>query len=209
MDQVATLSVQLGLGSNLVDCYRDATSVPFGLLLIELSPRTLSCLREQTIAYATAQIAEIIHQSFMYPTTWSIWNIWTMNTLSLSTLQAFQHFSLACKIQFLKTCRKDFIQFLSECIVNLLQANLSEVKRSHVSKYRDEIHELSLKGTTWKQRRSLLSSQKGLFLIKTIPPSSLIICLEKEQFVLVPLSVYNSSNNSTIVTKQVLPNYKP
>ena len=38
--QVATLSVQLGLGSALVDWYRDATSVPFGLLLIDFSPRT-------------------------------------------------------------------------------------------------------------------------------------------------------------------------
>ena len=30
-----------------------------------------------------------------------------------------------------------------------------------------------------------------------------------EQFVLVPLSVYNSSNSSTIATKQELPKYKP
>ena len=30
-----------------------------------------------------------------------------------------------------------------------------------------------------------------------------------EQFVLVPLSVYNSSNNPTIVTKEKLPKYKP
>ena len=29
------------------------------------------------------------------------------------------------------------------------------------------------------------------------------------QFVLLPLSVYNSSNNSTTVTKQELPKYKP
>ena len=43
--QVATLSVQLGLGSALVDCYRDATSVPFGHLLIDLFPRTDDRLR--------------------------------------------------------------------------------------------------------------------------------------------------------------------
>ena len=151
--QVATLSVQLGLGSALVDWYRDATSVPFGHLLIDFS-------REQTIAYATAQIAELFHQSSMYPTTWSVWNIWTMISLYLSPLQAFQHFPLACKIQFLKTCPKKFSRFLSECIVNLLQLNLLEVKKSQVLKYRDEIHEMSLKRTTWKQRRSLLSSQK-------------------------------------------------
>ena len=43
--QVATLSVQLGLGSALVYWYRDATSVPFGHLLIVLSPRTDDRLR--------------------------------------------------------------------------------------------------------------------------------------------------------------------
>ena len=43
--QVATLSVQLGLWSALVDWYRDATTVPFGHLLIDLSPRTDDRLR--------------------------------------------------------------------------------------------------------------------------------------------------------------------
>ena len=38
--QVTTLGSKLGLGSKLVDWYRDATSVPFGHLLIDLSPRT-------------------------------------------------------------------------------------------------------------------------------------------------------------------------
>ena len=43
--QVATLSVQLGLESALVDWYRNATSAPFGHLLIRLSPRTGDRLR--------------------------------------------------------------------------------------------------------------------------------------------------------------------
>ena len=43
--QVTTLSTLLGLGSELVDWYRDATSVPFGHLLIDLSPRTDDQLR--------------------------------------------------------------------------------------------------------------------------------------------------------------------
>ena len=43
--QVTNLSTQLGLGSELVDWYRDATSVPFGHLLIDLSPRTDDRLR--------------------------------------------------------------------------------------------------------------------------------------------------------------------
>ena len=43
--QVTTLSTQLGRGSELVEWYRDATSVPFGHLLIDLSPRTDDRLR--------------------------------------------------------------------------------------------------------------------------------------------------------------------
>ena len=43
--QITTLSTQLGLGSELVDWYRDAKSVPFGHLLIDLSPRTDDRLR--------------------------------------------------------------------------------------------------------------------------------------------------------------------
>ena len=43
--KVTTLSTQLGLGSELVDWYRDATSGPFGHLLIDLLPRTDDRLR--------------------------------------------------------------------------------------------------------------------------------------------------------------------
>ena len=43
--QVAMLSVQLGLGSALVDWHWEATSAPFGHLLIDLSPRTDDRLR--------------------------------------------------------------------------------------------------------------------------------------------------------------------
>ena len=43
--QVTTFSTQLSLGSELVDWYRDATSVPVGHLLIDLSPRTDDRLR--------------------------------------------------------------------------------------------------------------------------------------------------------------------
>ena len=43
--QVTTIGTQLGLGSELVDWYRAATSVSFGHLLIDLSPRTDDRLR--------------------------------------------------------------------------------------------------------------------------------------------------------------------
>ena len=43
--QGANLSTRLGLGRELVDWYRDSTSVPFGHFLIDLSPRTDDRLR--------------------------------------------------------------------------------------------------------------------------------------------------------------------
>ena len=46
--QITTLSTQLGFGSELADWYRDATSVLFGQLLIDLSPRTDDRLRNCT-----------------------------------------------------------------------------------------------------------------------------------------------------------------
>ena len=47
--QVSSLRAQLGLGSELVDWYRDATSVPYGHLLIDLSPRSTTLLHEHWI----------------------------------------------------------------------------------------------------------------------------------------------------------------
>ena len=38
--QATTVSTLLALGSKLDDWYRDATSVPFDHLLVDLSPRT-------------------------------------------------------------------------------------------------------------------------------------------------------------------------
>ena len=46
--QITTLSTQLGLHSELADWYRDATSIPFRHLLIDLSPRTDDRLRYWT-----------------------------------------------------------------------------------------------------------------------------------------------------------------
>ena len=43
--QVTTPGAQLDLGSELVDWYRDATSVPLGQYLIDLLPRTETRLR--------------------------------------------------------------------------------------------------------------------------------------------------------------------
>ena len=43
--QINTLSQQLGLGSQLNDWYTKATSIPYGHLLIDLTPKTVDSLR--------------------------------------------------------------------------------------------------------------------------------------------------------------------
>ena len=58
--QVTTLSTQLGLGLELVDWYRDATSVPFGHFC-------LICRRRQTIDYVIAQTVDLFRQHFIIP----------------------------------------------------------------------------------------------------------------------------------------------
>ena len=163
--QVTTLSTQLGLGSELVDWYRDATSVPFGHLLIDLSPRTDDRLR-----YCTNSGS--VPSKFYIPE--RLKHLRTLddehNTQNLSTLQVLQSLSRKCKSHFLQSCPKEFIRFLCECIVNLLKGNLQAIKRHHVVKFQDEVWLLSLKRTTWKQRRNVLLSENGLQLIAVITP---------------------------------------
>ena len=71
---------------------------------------------------------------------------------------------------FLQSGPKKFIQFACECIVNMLKGNMQAIKRHHVIKFQDEVWLLSLKRTTWKQTRNVLSSEKGLQLIAVITP---------------------------------------
>ena len=93
-----------------------------------------------------------------------------MNTQNFSTLHVFQSLSRKCKGHFIQSCPKEFIRFLCECIVNLLKGNLQTIKRHHVVHFQDEVWLLSLKRTTWKQRRNVLPSERGFQLIAVITP---------------------------------------
>ena len=161
--QVTTLGAQLGLGSELVDSYRDATSVPFGHLLIDLLRRTDDRLR-----YCTNSGS--VPSKFYNPERLSTWGLWKMNTQNLSTLQVFQLLSRKSKSHFLQSCPKEFFRFLCKCIVNLFNGNLQTIKRRQVVKFQNEVWLLLLKRTTWKQRRIVLSSEKGLQLLTVITP---------------------------------------
>ena len=161
--EVITLSAQLGLGSELVYWYRDATSVPSGHLLIDLSPRTEDRLRCCTITGSLPSkfyIPDRLKQSKI---------LIDQHTRSLysSMLQSFSRKYISL---FLPSSPKEFIQFLHECITNLLKGNLQSMKRHHVAKLEGQVRLLSLKRTTWKQRRDILASEIGLQLIKVYTP---------------------------------------
>ena len=161
--QVTTLSTRLGLGSELVDWYLDATSVPFGHLLLDLSPRT-----DDTLRYCTNSGS--VPSKFYVPE--RLKHLWTLDDehTNLFYSPSVPIASHKWKSHFLQSCPKEFIRFLCECIVNLLKGNLQAIKRHHVVKFQDEVLLLSLKRTTWKQRRNVLSSEKGLQLIAVITP---------------------------------------
>ena len=127
MQVSTTLSAQLGLGSKLVDWYWDATTAPYVHFLIVLSPRNIDRLRFCT---NTASI----HSKFHVPDRLQQRKFEKMISENLSTLQLFQSFSRKCKSLFLHSCPKQFIRFLCDCIVNLLNGNLQSIKRHQVTK---------------------------------------------------------------------------
>ena len=162
--QVTTFSTQLGLGSKLVDWYRDATSVPFGHLLIGLSPRTDDRLRYCTNTGSIPSkfyIPDQLKQSKILD---------DEHTKSLHSPSVPIIFPQKQNL-LLQSCPKEFFRFLSECILNLLKGNLQSIKSHHVAKFlRNMVRLLSLKRTTWKQRRDILASERGLQLMKVITP---------------------------------------
>ena len=161
--QVTTLSTQLGHGSEIVDWWRDATSVPFGQLLIDLSPRTDDRLRYCTNTGSIpskfyipdqpkqSKVLDDEHIKSLYSPCVPI--IFPQMQKSFPSVLPKRVFPVFCK-----------------CIQNLLKGNLQSIKRHHVVKFQNEVRLLSLKRTTWKQRRDILASERGLQLIKVITP---------------------------------------
>ena len=68
-------------------------------------------------------------------------------------------------------------------------------KKTERDKISNKIRMLLLKGITWKQRKEVLTAENGFNPIKSLLCVSLTNCLDMEQFVLVPASVYNKSLN--------------
>ena len=88
----------------------------------------------------------------------------------VSILPIFQKISLRLRKQFIHNCPKDFIQFLSERIVNLLRGELRDLRKEDAVKYRKESLELTHKRTPLHKRRTILISTKKLQLKSIITP---------------------------------------
>ena len=161
--QVSTLSAQLGIGSELVDWYRDASSVPYGHLLTDLSPRIDDRLRY-------CRNTGSIPSKFYIPDSPE-----QLNTLDNEHTKSFYSPSVPI---FFPQVQKPFPSVLPKRVypVSLRMHNKSaerkpakdeKASRGEVSR---RVQLLSLKRTTWKQRSDILSSEKGLNFFKVITP---------------------------------------
>ena len=176
--QVSSLSAPLGLGSQLVDWYWIATSVPYRLLLIDLSPRTDEGLYNHRIHFL----------KIFYPwltETLKFLGRWKHKNSILSTW--FHYFPTNANFFFLQSCSKEFIRFLRECIAYLLKRNLQSKKRYHLAKNQNGVRFFFVKKVTWKQKRDVLASEISYNSQKSLLFPSLTICLDLEKLVLVPL----------------------
>ena len=159
-----TLSAQLGLVSQLVDWYRDATFVACGHLLIDLLPRT-----DDRLCYCTN--TGTIPSKFHFPDGLKLINFWQW-THKISLLSKFLIVfpQISHKSLFFQSCPKEFIRVLCECIKNLRKGNLQSLTIHHMANVRSEVWLFSLERRTWKQRREILASGLGLQLNKPITP---------------------------------------
>ena len=131
-----------------------------------------------------------------------------MDTQNFCTLQVFQSLARKCKGHFLQPCPKEFIRFICDCIVNQLKGNLQAIKRHQVVKFQDEVWLLSLKRTSWKQRRNVLLSEKKIATIGIITPPIINHLCWYGAVCTCPASVYNKSVTTQSFTKQELQKYE-
>ena len=167
MHQVATLSVHLRLGSALVDWYRDATSVPFGHLLIDLSPRTGNLLRY------CANSGNIPSKLFVPDNLKHLKFLDDEHTKSLYPPSIPAHFP-RMQISVSKNFSKRIYPISQRVHCQSASRKLVRSERKSRPKVQIRISRTVFKKTTLEKRRSLLSSQKGLLLVKTISPFVII-----------------------------------
>ena len=199
--QGSTLSADLGLGSELVHYYRDATSVPFGHFMLDLSPRSGDRLRYCTnigSIYSKFYISDPPKQSEFLE------DEHTKSLHSPSAPIIFQRMPKPFPSVLSKRVHQVPLQMVSESSQRKLAKHK---KRHHITKIHKDFRlfllETAKKGTCWHVKKGC-NSKKSLLL------PSLTFCLDMEQFFPFLASLYNNNKslNTQIVTKQELPKYQ-
>ena len=161
--KVTTLSTQLGLGSELVDWCRDATSVPIGQLLIDLSTRTDDRLRYCRNS-GSVPSKFYIPERLKHLRTLDVEHTKSLNSPSVPIVFPQMQMSLSSVLP--KRVCPVSIRMHSKST----QRKLANHKRTSLGKVSRQSVVTVAKKTTWKQRRNVLSSEKGLQLIAVITP---------------------------------------
>ena len=83
-------------------------------------------------------------------------------------LQRFKNLTLADRLETLKKCEDEFIEFLAEAVVNILQGVVPGIIRKDVAKFRPQIVRIISSKTSLAEQRAIFSSKKGLLLLDVI-----------------------------------------
>ena len=201
--QLSILCAQFVPGLKLVDSYRDAKSVPYGNLLIDFLPRTDDRLRFCTNTWTISSKFYI--------------KDWTKKSKILDDDHTKSLYTPSDPIIF-PQMQKSFPSVLSKRLYQVLVRMYSKsvqrktAKPKKTSRYKTS-KRCSLALST-ENLRKLKKRNSGIWKRVTTQKKSILlwlstICLDMEQFLLVPASVYNKSLNTQSVRKPKLPNYQP
>ena len=91
-----------------------------------------------------------------------------MTTQQVFTLQHFKSLSLADQFDMLKRCEDNFIEFLAESVVNILQGVVPGIRRKDIEKFKPQIVRIISTSGTLAEQRALFTSRKGLLLLDVI-----------------------------------------
>ena len=161
--QINTLSQQLGLGSQLKDWYTKATSIPYGCLLIVLTPKAVDSLK------FCANSGSIPSIFFLTKTKQEIF-LNDKHTKSLYTDNLPNVFP-ELQENVPKKLSKRFNSVSKR--MNSKQSRRTTTGNTKTSrkKYRDEIHQFVQKINGINKRREILNSRKGIELISMLTSS--------------------------------------
>ena len=201
--QVSALSAQSSFGSELVDWYRDATSVTHGHLLVGFSPRT-----DDRLLYCTNTRSN----------PWTFYIPERLKRLkSLDDEQRKFIYSRSVPVVFPQVPRA-FRSVLSKRVYPVpVQVHRKSAQKKPAK------HEQTTPGKIFKPGLVSLSKENNLEAKKKLSSlrkkaysswnlslsQSLIIWLDMKEFVFLPASVYEKSLNTHSLTKQELPKYQP